>query len=96
METNLQRTLALKTFSVDRLVPCGKNETLFLMVAKCIWSPESFLQNRSKPGAKMTNFAIPHYIKKWFAPSGPDFYAIFKMVHHFSVLQKLAKLLSNL
>ena len=37
--------LALKTFSADSLVPCGKNESLFSMVGKCIWSPEPFLQN---------------------------------------------------
>ena len=78
------------------MVPCGKNETLFAKVGECIWLPESFLQNRKKTGAKIANFAISQYFKKWFAPSGPDFYAIFKMVHHFSVLQKLAKLLSNL
>ena len=28
-------------------------------------------------------------------PFGPDFYAISKMVHYISVLQKLAKLLTN-
>ena len=32
-------------------------------IQACIWSPESFLQNQSKTGAKMTNFAIPQYIK---------------------------------
>ena len=76
--------------------PCGKNETLFLKFEACIWSPELFLQNRSKLGAKIANFAISQYFKKQFAPSGPDFYAIFKMVHYISVAQKIAKLLSNL
>ena len=87
---------ALKTISADSMVPCGKNETLFLHFEACIWSQESFLQNRSNTLPKYTNFAIPQCIRKWFAPFGPDFHAIFKMVHHFSVPQKLAKLLSNL
>ena len=76
--------------------PCGKNETLFLKFGACIWSPEPFLQNWSKTTEKITKIAISYCNKKWFAPSGPDFYAIFKMVHHFSVLQKMAKILSNL
>ena len=55
--------MALKTSSADNLVNFGKNETLFSKIGACIWSPESFLQNQSKTGAKMTNFAIPQYIK---------------------------------
>ena len=31
-------------------------------------------------------------IHKWFAPFGPDFHAISKMVHEISVRRKLAKL----
>ena len=50
-----------------------------------MWTPEPFLQNRKKTGAKMANFAISQYFKKWFAPSGPDFYAIFKMGCYISV-----------
>ena len=87
---------ALKSISADSMDPCGKNGTLFLKFEACIWSPEPFLQNRSKMGAKIANFAISQYFKKQFAPSGPDFYAISKMVHHISVPQKLTKLLSNL
>ena len=44
---------------------------------------------------KLPKIAISHSIEKWFVPSGPDFYAIFKMVHYISVLQKLAELLTN-
>ena len=71
------------------MIPCRKNETKFSKFGACIWSPEQFLQNRSKMGAKIANFAISQYFKKQFAPSGPDFYAISKMVHHISVPQKL-------
>ena len=45
------------------MVPSGKNDTKFLKFGACIWTPESFLQSQSKTGAKMTNFAIPQYIK---------------------------------
>ena len=77
---------ALKTISADSMDPCGKNETLFLKFEACIWSPEPFLQNRSKMGAKIANFAISQYFKKQFAPSGPDFCAISKMGCYISVL----------
>ena len=77
---------ALKTISADSMDPFGKNETLFLKFEACIWSPGPFLQNQSKMGAKIANFAILQYFKKQFAPSGPDFYAIFKMGCHISVL----------
>ena len=40
--------------------------------------------------------AISSRIQKWFVPSGPDFYAIFKMGRQFSVPQKLEELLSIL
>ena len=45
---------------------------------------------------KIFKIAIFHCIQKWFVPSGPDFYAIFKMGLKFSVPLKLTKLLSNL
>ena len=51
-----------------------------------MWSPEPFLQNWSKTGAKIANFAISQDIKKQYAPFGPDFYAISKMGCHISVL----------
>ena len=38
-----------------------------------------------KPTTKLSTFAISHRIQKWFAASGPDFYAISKMVHYISV-----------
>ena len=41
-------------------------------------------------------FNIPQLIEIWFAPSGPDFYAISKMVHYISVPKKLTKLLSKM
>ena len=78
--------MALKTFSADSLDTYGKNETLFSNFEVCIWSPEPFLQNRSKMGAKIANFAISQYFKKQFAPSGPDFCAISKMGCYISVL----------
>ena len=81
--TNIE---ALKTISADSMDPFGKNETLFLKFEACIWSPEPFLQNWSKMGAKIANFAISQYFKKQFAPSGPDFYAISKMGCYISVL----------
>ena len=77
---------ALKTISADSMDPCGKNETLFLKFEACICSPEPFLQNWSKTGAKIANFAISQYFKKQFAPSGPDFCAISKMGCYISVL----------
>ena len=51
------------------------------ILAKCV-----------KLDAKNRTIAIFHWIQKRFVPSGPDFYAIFKMVHYISVLKKLAKL----
>ena len=32
----------LRTISSGRMVSCGKNETLFLKIEACIWSPEQF------------------------------------------------------
>ena len=43
-------TEALKTISVDRMDPCGKNETLFLKIEACIWSAEPFLEKPNKKG----------------------------------------------
>ena len=43
-----------------------------------------------------TNFAISQCTKKQSASSGPDFYAIFKMVHYISVPKKLTELLSKM
>ena len=34
---------------------------------------------------KIRKIAISYWIQKWFAASGPDFYAISKMVHYISV-----------
>ena len=87
---------ALKTISADRPDPQGKNEMLFMKIKACIWSPEPFQKNVSICMPKNAKIAISHRIQKWFAPFGPDFYAIFKMGLQFSVPQKLAELLSNL
>jgi len=46
--------------------------------------------------SKTPKIAISHWIQKWFVPSGPDFYAIFKLGLEFSVPQELAKLLSKM
>ena len=78
------------------MVPCGKNDTKLYTFGACIRSPEQLLQNRSKTTEKITKIAIFQYFQKWFVPSGPDFYAIFKMGLKFSVPLKLTKLLSNL
>ena len=78
------------------MVPSGKNDIKFLKFGACIRSPEHFLQNLSKTTEKITKIAIFQYFQKWFVPSGPDFYAIFKMGLKFSVPLKLTKLLSNL
>ena len=78
------------------MIPCRKNETKFSKFGAFIWSPEQFLKNWSKTTEKITKFAISQYFQKWFVPSGPDFYAIFKMGLKFSVPLKLTKLLSNL
>ena len=78
------------------MIPCRKNETKFSKFGACIWSPEQFLQIRSKTTEKITKIAISYCIKKWFAPSGPDFYAIFKMGHQISVPQIQTKLFSIL
>ena len=78
------------------MIPCRKNETKFSKFGACIWSPEQFLQNRSKTTEKITKIAIFQYFQKWFVPSGPDFYAIFKMGHHISVPQIHTKLLSKM
>ena len=78
------------------MVPCGRNDTKFLKFGACIRSPEQLLQNRSKTTEKITKIAIFQYFQKWSVPSGPDFYAIFKMGLHVSVPLKLTKLISNL
>ena len=46
--------------------------------------------------ANIASFAISHCIQKWSAASGPDFYAISKMVHYISVPKKLRELLSKM
>ena len=68
------------------MIPCRKNETKFSKFGAFIWSPEQFLQNWSKTTEKITKVAIFQYFQKWFVPSGPDFYAIFKMGCYISVL----------
>ena len=78
------------------MVPCGKNETLFLKIEACIWSLEQFQLNVSDCMPKNSKIDISYRIQKWFVPSGPDFYAIFKMGLQISVPQKLAKLLSKM
>ena len=60
----------------------------------------AFIETRGKPfevylviySCKMKIWVIFRCIQKWFAPFGPDFYAISKMVHEISVRQKLPKL----
>ena len=49
-----------------------------------------------KPTTKLSTLAISHCIQKRFAASGPDCYAISKMVHYISVPQKLTELLSKM
>ena len=54
------------------------------------------IQNGVLKSFNRSNLNIPQWIEIWFAPSGPDFYAISKMVHYIFVAQKLAKLLFKL
>ena len=49
------------------------------------------LEPKSNDDQHLKSVILP-CIQKWFAPSGPDFHAISKMVHEISVRQKLAKL----
>ena len=49
------------------------------------------LEPKSNDDQHLKSVILP-CIQKWFAPSGPDFHAISKMVHEISVGQKLAKL----
>ena len=60
---------------------------------KDIFGPQSHFCKIGQKWDKIgKNFAISQYTKMQTASSGPDFYAISKMVHEISVRQKLAKL----
>ena len=47
--------MAIKTFSADSLVPCGKNETLFSKIEACIWSSDPFLPDPYQMDDKLEN-----------------------------------------
>ena len=54
------------------------------------------IQNGVLKSFNRSNLNIPKWIRIWFAPCGPDFYAISKMVHYISVPKKLTELLSKM
>ena len=65
------------------MIPCRKNETKFSKFRACIWSPEQFLQNRSKPLKKLLKSPFFNIFKNGLCHLDPIFMPFSKWASDF-------------